>query len=221
VLDKRVLDDFGARKLGDVTRFDLQDLVDRVLAEGLSPSTIQNTLMPLRAIYRRALQRGEVAVNPTTMLEVPSGGTRRDRVASPEEAEQLLAALPLGDRALWATGARRWIAARRAVRARVGGRGLRGRRRPSAALMRREGQGHVGAEDTGGAAHGAAGLDASGAPARAPALHGPAFRPRVRRGWREAARPGRGFAAGAPVLGEGEAGAGYADRAARVQAHLR
>jgi len=37
------------------------------------------------------------------MLEVPSGGTRRDRVASPEEAEQLLAALPLGDRALWAT----------------------------------------------------------------------------------------------------------------------
>jgi integrase len=102
-LTLRVLDDFGARKLGDVTRFDLQDLVDRLLAEGLSPSTIQNTIMPLRAIYRRALRRGEVATNPTTMLEIPSGGQRRDRIAPPDEAERLLAALPMGDRALWAT----------------------------------------------------------------------------------------------------------------------
>lgn len=47
----RVIPDLGARRLGDVTRFDLQDLVDRLLAEGLAPSTIQNTLMPLRAIY--------------------------------------------------------------------------------------------------------------------------------------------------------------------------
>lgn len=102
-LTKRVLPDLGARKLGDVTRFDLQDLVDRLLAEGLSSSTIQNTLMPLRAIYRRALRRGDVATNPTSLLEIPTGSVSRDRIASPAEAEQLLDALPLGERALWAT----------------------------------------------------------------------------------------------------------------------
>lgn len=102
-LNKRVLPDLGARKLGDVSRFDLQDMIDRLLVEGLSSSTIQNTLMPLRAIYRRAIRRGDVATNPTSGLEIPSGGVSRDRIASPDEAAKLLAALPLGERALWAS----------------------------------------------------------------------------------------------------------------------
>jgi integrase len=102
-LDKRILPDLGARKLGDISRFDLQDLVDRLLAEGLAPSSIQNTLMPLRAIYRRAVHRGDVAVNPTALLEIPTGGEARDRIAAPDEAVKLLAALPVGERALWAT----------------------------------------------------------------------------------------------------------------------
>ena len=45
---------------------DLQDLVERLLADGLSPSTVQVTLLPLRAIYKRAVARGELTVNPTT-----------------------------------------------------------------------------------------------------------------------------------------------------------
>ena len=71
-------------------------------ATGLGPSTIRNTLMPLRAIYRRAVARGEVAVNPTRGLELPAVRGRRDRIASPAEAAALLAALEQ-DRALWAT----------------------------------------------------------------------------------------------------------------------
>src|SRR5947208_13742062 len=35
---------------------DLQDLVERLQAEGLDPSTIRNALMPVRTIYRRALE---------------------------------------------------------------------------------------------------------------------------------------------------------------------
>jgi integrase len=57
----------------------------------------------LRAIYRRALQRGEVSVNPTTGLELPSVSGGRDRIATPDECAKLLAALPQHDRALWAT----------------------------------------------------------------------------------------------------------------------
>src|SRR5581483_5281369 len=70
---------------------------------GRSPSTIRNALLPLRAIYRRALQRGDVAVNPTVKLALPAVRGRRDRVARGDEAAALLGALPASERALWAT----------------------------------------------------------------------------------------------------------------------
>jgi len=91
-------------KLSEVSRVTLQDLVDRLLADGLDASTIRNTLMPLRAIYRRAVSRGEVALNPTAGLSLPAVRGRRDRIASPAEAAKLLAALEDEcDRAVWAT----------------------------------------------------------------------------------------------------------------------
>jgi integrase len=98
----RVLPALGARRLTDIERADLQALVDRLVTAGDGPSTVRNALLPLRAIYRRALARGDVAVNPTTGLELPAVRGTRDRVASPDEAKQLLAALER-DRALWAT----------------------------------------------------------------------------------------------------------------------
>lgn len=99
----RVLPEIGATRLADVRRVDLQDLADKFYADGLSPSTVQCTLLPLRAMYRRALARGEVAVNPTTGLELPAVRGGRDRIAPPEEAAGLLAVLPDDDRATWAT----------------------------------------------------------------------------------------------------------------------
>lgn len=53
----RVLPEFGRRKLSDVTRTDLQDFADKLHAEGMNASTIGGTLLPLRAIYRRAMGR--------------------------------------------------------------------------------------------------------------------------------------------------------------------
>jgi integrase len=102
-LVQRVLPDLGAWKLGDIRRNDLQDLAQRLLAEGLDPSSIRNVLMPVRAVYRRAVSRGDITVNPTAGLELPAVRGRRDRIASPTEAAELLAAVPEGDRALWAT----------------------------------------------------------------------------------------------------------------------
>lgn len=87
----RVKDEFGHRRLGDVSHFELQDFVERLTAKGLNPSTVQVTLLPLRAIYRR--NRREVPVNPTTGLHIPAIEAGRDRIASPDEAERLLAAL--------------------------------------------------------------------------------------------------------------------------------
>ncbi|HZQ64229.1 MAG TPA: site-specific integrase [Gaiellaceae bacterium] len=102
----RILDELGALRLSDVSRLLLQDLADRLLADGVDPSTIRNTFLPLRAVYRRALSRGEVAVNPTAALELPAVRGRRERIASPAQAAALIATLntehPEHDRAAWA-----------------------------------------------------------------------------------------------------------------------
>jgi hypothetical protein len=79
---------------------DFQDLADRLLADGHDPSTIRNTFMGVRALYRRALARGEVAVNATAGLQLRAVRGRRDRIASVNEADRLLAVLPAGERAL-------------------------------------------------------------------------------------------------------------------------
>jgi len=102
-LRNRILPQLGAHRLSEIRNPDVQDFVDRLLAQGLDPSTIRNAVMPLRAIYRRALSRGDVALNPTTGLELPAVRGRRDRIATPDEAAALLAALADQERALWAT----------------------------------------------------------------------------------------------------------------------
>ncbi|MGH2964242.1 MAG: tyrosine-type recombinase/integrase [Solirubrobacterales bacterium] len=102
-LTERVLPDVGAVRLSELQRQDVQALVDRLVADGLQPSTIRNAVMPLRAIYRRAVSRDVVAVNPTERLELPRVEGKRERIAAPTEGAALIAALRAEDRALWAT----------------------------------------------------------------------------------------------------------------------
>ncbi len=102
VLRLRVLPELGGLKLADVQRRDIQRLADDLLAAGRDPSTIRNALMPVRVIYRRALEDGDVAVNPCTGLRLPATRGRRDRIVSPEKAAELLRVLPDGDKPLWA-----------------------------------------------------------------------------------------------------------------------
>jgi integrase len=90
-------------RLSEVQRRDVQHLADTMLAEEKDASTIRNAIMPLRVIYRRAVSRGVVAVNPTSGVELPAVTGKRDRFASPEEAQKLIEALPQkSDQALWA-----------------------------------------------------------------------------------------------------------------------
>jgi integrase len=99
----RILPALGDMRLIDVARADVQDVADRLTAEGLAASTVQNVLDPLRVIYRRAIRRDLVAADPTKGLELRRPDGRRDRIASSDEARELLDALPEKDRALWAT----------------------------------------------------------------------------------------------------------------------
>jgi integrase len=102
-MEARVLPVLEGVRVSRLELRDLQDLADQLLADGLDPSTIRNTFIGVRALYRRALARGEVAVNPTAGLQLPAVRGRRDRIASVNEADKLLAVLPAGDRALWST----------------------------------------------------------------------------------------------------------------------
>jgi integrase len=103
VLRLRVLSEFGAQRLADISRGALQEFVDQMLAGDLAPSTIRNTVNPLQALFRYAARRELVAVNPTRELELPIARGRRDRIATPAEAKRLLDALPAGDQPIWAT----------------------------------------------------------------------------------------------------------------------
>jgi integrase len=103
VLSGKVLPELGRLRLTSVSRNCVQDFADRLVGEGFAPSSVRNAILPLRAIYRRALDRGDVSINPTLSLSLPAPSPARERVARATEAAALIAAVPLGDRGLWAT----------------------------------------------------------------------------------------------------------------------
>lgn len=99
-LKLRVLPALGAKRLRDITRADLQRFVATLSGK---PSTIRNTLLPVRAVYRDALALGDVDQNPTTGLRLPAARGRRETVANRDAAAALVEAAPEAERAIWAT----------------------------------------------------------------------------------------------------------------------
>jgi integrase len=99
-LHNRVIPAFGPRHLADLTLPDIQRWADALSG---APSTVRNIVNALRAVYAWARPRGLARINPTAALRLPTGGRRRDRIAPPDEADRLLAALPGFERGIWAT----------------------------------------------------------------------------------------------------------------------
>ncbi|HEY4779056.1 MAG TPA: hypothetical protein VIH47_05635 [Solirubrobacterales bacterium] len=62
------------------------------------------SMNPIQAFYRRAIHRDELAYNPSALIDLPEGGSKRPkRIASAAEAAELLGVLPVEDRPVWAT----------------------------------------------------------------------------------------------------------------------
>ena len=104
----RVLPELGAERLADLQRPDVQRFVHELEADGLSGSTIRTTVAAIRAICRRAVDRGDLVANPCNGVKLPRPDKhpiRIDpiRIADPAEAAALIAAVPARYRALWAT----------------------------------------------------------------------------------------------------------------------
>ena len=90
-------------RLEEISPHDVQRLVDHLVAKKCAAATIDSALTPLRALYRRAVARGEVTSNPTLRIEKPAVRCKVRIVASPVEAAARLDALDPEDRPLWAT----------------------------------------------------------------------------------------------------------------------
>ncbi len=104
-LRRFVLPDFGGERISEIKRGDLQRLSDKLTGQGYSGSKVRNIITALKTIYRWAIDRELVNVNPTIGLRLPYGSKHRDRAASREEAVELLSALPADLRVIYATAA--------------------------------------------------------------------------------------------------------------------
>ncbi len=96
-LGKHVVPRLGARRLGEVQRGDIQQLVDE-LAPKLSGSRVRSIVNAIRSLYRWAQDRDLVGHDPAASVRLPAmNAKRRSRVATPREFAALLAALEISD----------------------------------------------------------------------------------------------------------------------------
>src|SRR3954452_16315873 len=100
---RRVPDELVRRRLRDVSRGDVQRLVDDMKRAGASGSRVRSVVNALRSLYRWAQDRELVGHDPAANVRLPAMEAKpRDRVATPEEFAQRLAALEPQDALPWA-----------------------------------------------------------------------------------------------------------------------
>jgi site-specific recombinase XerC len=95
---RQVPERLARRRLGDVRRGDVQQLVDDLAATGLSGSRIRSIVNAIRSLYRWAQDRELTSHDPAALVRLPAmAGTPRDRVATRAEFADLLSKLAIGD----------------------------------------------------------------------------------------------------------------------------
>jgi integrase len=85
----------GNKRLSDIRRGDMQAVVDE-LAPELSGSRVRSVVNAVRSLYRWAQDRDLASHDPAALVRLPAmDATPVERIASPTEFADLLAALPL------------------------------------------------------------------------------------------------------------------------------
>jgi site-specific recombinase XerD len=104
-LSDHVRDQLGeSRRVRDLTQGDMQALVDRLRAKGLSGSTCRSVVSAISAAFTYGRRRGLVQADPTGDLLMPSAKRQSEpRYLSRAEADALLAALTKKTRPVAAT----------------------------------------------------------------------------------------------------------------------
>jgi integrase len=84
LLEKEVVAPWCGRRLSQITRADIHDLLDGIVARG-SPVTANRTLAWLRRMCAWAIERGLIEVSPCAGIRAPAAETSRDRILSDAE----------------------------------------------------------------------------------------------------------------------------------------
>lgn len=93
-----VADRLARRRLGDIRRGQVQQLVDDLTRKGRSGSRIRSVVDALRSLYQWAQDRELTARNPAELVRLPAMEAKpRNRVATPPEFADLLATCVLED----------------------------------------------------------------------------------------------------------------------------
>ena len=98
-LEKYIYPVIGHRAYQDVSADEVQAIVGKMNADGLAGQTVRNAVVSLAAFYRYV--RRSVPVDPTSDLDLPEPGAKRDRAATVQEAQELLDALPEDEHTLY------------------------------------------------------------------------------------------------------------------------
>jgi integrase len=84
LLEKEVVAPWRGRRLSQIGRADIHDLLDGIVARG-SPVTANRTLAWLRRMCSWTVERGLIEVSPCAGIRAPAAETSRDRVLSDDE----------------------------------------------------------------------------------------------------------------------------------------
>ena len=84
LLGREVVAPWRGRRLSQITRADIHELLDGIVARG-SPVTANRTLAWLRRMCAWAIERGLIEVSPCAGIRAPAAETSRDRVLSDDE----------------------------------------------------------------------------------------------------------------------------------------
>jgi integrase len=91
------------RLMSEITRGELQKMVDGFLRKPLSSSRIANIVNAVRSFYRWAIDRGLVLENPAELVRLPADDSDGEhRIATPGEFADLLDGIPAEDALAWA-----------------------------------------------------------------------------------------------------------------------
>lgn len=91
-LQREILPIWGSRKAADITRRDVNQLLDKAIDRG-SPVTANRLLALVRKMFNFGMNRGELIANPCTGIQKPSPEHAKDRVLSDYELRELWNAL--------------------------------------------------------------------------------------------------------------------------------
>ena len=96
LLRVRILPRFGKERLDRIDPVSLQEWVADLVAEGLSPSRIQQAHRVLSQILKAAVRSRYLAANPAVGTSLPRHARREQLFITPEEVDRL--AVTVGDR---------------------------------------------------------------------------------------------------------------------------